>query len=563
MKLSFQLIALLTAAICGHVVSEEQATWEDELEDLMEACPDYTEYAAERHPPYSEGPLRLPFQRPAEICRTFSSPYVEKVIEDITSRMVDKDLARIFQNAFPNTLDTTVRWHVNGSEPVKKPKKKKKSLAPAAWEGPQSFIVTGDINAEWIRDSTNQLAQYQVLAKKDPNIKNLILGAINTQAEFMIQAPYCNAFQPPPPSKLPPTNNGQADTVHPAYEPSTVFECKYELDSLANFLSLGNQFYANSGSDAFLTQRWYLALETVLNVIAVQSESTFDNTGQYVRNEYTFQRTTNTGTETLNLRGIGNPLNNETGLVRSAFRPSDDASILGFFIPANAMVSVELKRTADTLQKAGGKKELIDQLRQLSKRIEQGIWEHGVVKHKLYGDVFAFEVDGYGSSILMDDANLPSLLALPLLGFVDQDDKVYQNTRKMILSKTGNPYYLTGSAFHGIGGPHIGVQNAWPMSVLVRARTAETDEEIMESINMVRDSSLLGLIHESVDVNRVRQYTRSWFAWANSVFAQTILDLAERKPHLIFGKNAKPYRAADVEFDSTAPPKPHGRNEQV
>lgn len=366
--------------------------------------------------------------------------------------MVDKDLARLFQNAFPNTLDTTVRWHVDGSAPKSKPKKKQ--LEAKAWEGPQSFIVTGDINAEWLRDSTNQLAQYQVLAKKDPRIKNLILGAINTQAEYVIQSPYCNAFQPPPPSKLPPANNGQTDTVHPTYEPSVVFECKYELDSLANFLSLGNQFFANSGSSAFLTERWYLALNTLLDVIEKQSQSTFDETGRYIQNEYTFQRMTNIGTETLSLRGIGNPLNNETGLVRSAFRPSDDTSILGFLIPANAMMSVELKRTADVLQKAGGKKEYIDVLRQLSKQIEQGVWKHGVVSHKAFGDVFAFEVDGYGSSILMDDANLPSLLALPLLGFVSKSDKVYQNTRKMILSKSGNPYYLTGSAFRGIGGPH-------------------------------------------------------------------------------------------------------------
>ncbi|EAS28248.3 uncharacterized protein CIMG_09452 [Coccidioides immitis RS] len=550
MKLSLKLVALLTAALCSRVVTGTEPPLEDEPDDLAEACPDYTEYAAERHPPYSEGPLKLPFQRPAEVCRTFSSPYVEKVIEDVTSRMVDKDLARIFQNAFPNTLDTTVKWHINGSEEAKKSKKskKKKGANPAAWEGPQSFIVTGDINAEWLRDSTNQLAQYQVLSKKDPNIKNLILGAINTQAEFVIQSPYCNAFQPPPASRLPPTNNGQEDSVHPVYEPTVVFECKYELDSLANFLSLGNQFYEHSGSSAFLTGRWYQALDTVLNVIQAQSESTFDEYGSYVRNEYTFQRTTDIGTETLNLGGIGNPLNNETGLVRSAFRPSDDATIMGFFIPANAMMAVELKRTANVLQETGGNAELVDRLRGLSKRIEQGVWEHGVVTHKKYGEVFAFEVDGYGSYVLMDDANLPSLLALPLLGFVKEDDKVYQNTRRMILSKCGNPYYLVGSAFHGIGGPHIGVKNAWPMSVLVRARTAQSDEEIMESINMVRDSSLLGLIHESVNVNRIQQYTRSWFAWANSVFAQTILDLAERKPHLLFGENARPYKVADVEL---------------
>ena len=491
--------------------------------------------------PYSEGPMRLPYQRPSEHCRTFESDVVEKTIRELNASMVDKDLARIFENAFPNTLDTTVKWHVDGSH---KPEKKGlffHSGHEDAWQGPQSFIVTGDINAEWLRDSTNQLAQYQRLAKHDKKIETLILGAINTQAEYVIESPYCNAFQPPPPSKIKPSDNGQGDAVHPIFEPSRVFECKYELDSLAHFLSLGNQFYEHTGSTAFLTPRWYKALEAVLQVLEEQSKPTFDEkTGVFKKQTYTFQRTTNTGTETLNLGGIGNPLNYGTGLVRSAFRPSDDATILGFFIPANAMISVELKRTSNILSKAGSSS-LAKELRTRSETIEKGIWEHAVVNHPKWGHVFAFEVDGYGSRILMDDANLPSLLALPLLGFVGADEKTYQNTRKMILSKDGNPYYLSGRAFAGIGGPHIGFQNAWPMSVLVQTMTSDDDAEIEKLLKAVKEASPLGLIHESVNVNRVKDYTRSWFAWANSVFAQTILDIAERKPHILFGPGAQKY----------------------
>jgi uncharacterized protein len=164
--------------------------------------------------PFSGGPLALPYQRPALHCRTFSSPLVEKVIEDVTSRMVDKDLARLFENAFPNTLDTTVRWHINGND-IKHTELKARhgSKDDGKWEGLQSFIVTGDINAEWLRDSTNQLLQYQPLAQKDPKIFNLILGAINTQVEYVIESPYCNAFQPPPPSGLRYTDNGQEDCM--------------------------------------------------------------------------------------------------------------------------------------------------------------------------------------------------------------------------------------------------------------------------------------------------------------------------------------------------------------
>lgn len=456
--------------------------------------------------------MELPFQRPSVHCRTFESELVEKVIRDFNTSMKDKDLFRIFENAFPNTLDTTVRWHVDETE--KQDSKGQHfwsyGAEPDAWQGLQSFIVTGDINAEWLRDSTNQLAQYQRLAKKDKSIEDLILGAINTQAEYVIENPYCNAFQPPPPSQLPPSDNGQGDAVHPAYEPGKVFECKYELDSLAHFLALSNQFYDHTGSTTFLTSRWYLAIESLVAVLDQQSEGTFDKkTGQYQHQTYRFQRNTNTGTETLNLAGNGNPLNYGTGLVRSAFRPSDDATILGFFIPANAMMAVELKRAAAILKKAGADS-VAKELKVRGETIEKAVWEHGVVSHPKWGSVFAYEVDGYGSSILMDDANLPSLLALPHLGFVKREERTYQNTRKMILSKEGNPYYLTGRAFSGIGGPHIGLQNAWPMSLLVQAMTSNDDEEIESCLDDVKRASPLGLVHESVNVERVRDYTRSW-----------------------------------------------------
>lgn len=430
---------------------------------------------------------------------------MEKVIEDVTTRMIDKDLARIFENAFPNTLDTTVSWHSDGSE--RKPDKIS-NYVEGQWEGVQSFIVTGDINAEWLRDSTNQLAQYQGLASKEKALEKLILGAINTQAEYVIESPYCNAFQPPTPSFQPPTGNGQADDVHPAYEPSRVFECKYELDSLGHFLALGTTFHKKTGSKAFLTKRWYLALEKIMELLNEQARSTFNaDTGKFEKNLYTFRRRTNVGTETLNLGGLGNPLRNGTGLIRSAFRPSDDATILGFLVPANAMMAVQLRRTAEILESVG-KNNIARDLRKRGESIEKGVWEYGVIKHKIYGDVFAFEVDGYGSAIIMDDANLPSLLSLPLLGFVSVDDKTYQNTRKMILDRSGNPYYSAGEAFTGIGGPHVGPQHPWPMSRLVQAMTSEDDEEIMSSIQAVRDASRLGLVHESIHTDRAIDYTR-------------------------------------------------------
>ncbi|KAG6017616.1 hypothetical protein E4U54_005721 [Claviceps lovelessii] len=540
MALSRSFCAILGAFFIREALARGEP--QSPLQKTNDACPDYASYATVPHRPLSSGPLSLPFQRPDKRCRTFQSAEIERVIQDITSRMKDPDLARLFENAFPSTTDTTIKFHTSGKDTAfMRFGGSRTALDSGAWEGPQTFVITGDIIAEWLRDSTNQLRPYQALATKDPAIHQLILGAINTQSEYVIESPYCNAFQPPPISDLPITSNGQDDSVHPIYEPTAIFECKYELDSLAHFLALGNDFYEHTESTEFVNDRWLLAVETLLHVLEQQSKSTFDpKTHEATRNEYTFQRWTNIGTETLNLQGMGNPLNSGTGLVRSAFRPSDDATILGFFIPANAMMSVELQRASNVL-KAAGKTSLAKKLQRWSEQLRSAVLEHGVVKHKKYGDVFAYEVDGYGSSILMDDANYPSLLALPVMGFCKTDDPIYQNTRKMLLDKLGNPYYLVGKDFSGIGGPHIGVRNAWPMSLLIQAQTSQDDQEIKRCIDMVLQSAKLGLVHESVNVNRSKMYTRSWFAWANGVFASTILDLAKRKPHIIFSSDAAPY----------------------
>jgi len=530
--------------LLGAVTIANGADSQERLGNYREACPDYVSYSSYPHRPLSDGSLQLPYQRPEPRCRTFHSDAIETVISEVTSRITDPDLARLFENAFPSTTDTTVKFHTEGSKDsgfFRLGGFKAAFGDDGAWQGPQSFIITGDIIAEWLRDSTNQLRPYQALAAKDPAIERLLLGAVNTQAEYVIESPYCNAFQPPPISNLPVSNNGQDDVVHPMYEPNTVFECKYELDSLAHFLALTNDFYEHTGNTEFLHQRWFYAVDTLLQVLKQQSQPTFDpETGRFLRNEYTFQRKTDLGTETLNLHGLGNPLNSGTGLVRSAFRPSDDATILGFFIPANAMMSTELERTAKMLR-ANSKNTLASKLEKWSKQLRDGVMEYGVVNHRKYGDVFAYEVDGYGSAIMMDDANYPSLLALPVMGFVDVDDEIYQNTRKMILEQEGNPYYLKGRDFKGIGGPHIGLKNAWPMSLLMQAQTSSNDDEIKECLRLVLKSSRLGLVHESIEVNHASQYTRSWFAWANGVFAVTILDIAKRKPHLIFGEGAEPY----------------------
>ncbi|EGV60682.1 hypothetical protein PSN45_001545 [Yamadazyma tenuis] len=504
------------------------------MDSKVTKCPDYTKYSELSHEPFSKGPLKYAYMRPAPKCRTFVSSAVEYVIDDLKKKLKDEDLGRLVENCLPNTLDTAILWHVPTGE------KNTAKQVPT----PQTFIVTGDIHAEWLRDSARQMSAYQPFVKYDTKLQELIKGAINTQSLYLWNSPYCNAFHPPTGSGIK-KGNSAIDKVHPRPDWRHVFECKYELDSLASFLTLSNEYYANSGDMSFVNDAWLQAYNQILSVLRRESSPTFNQrTGSVLPFYYTFQRDTNIGTETLPLAGTGNPVNYGTGLIRSAFRPSDDACILQFFIPANMHMLTELKtlRTQILNEKLHVDSKLdinamIATTDTVIKNVEIGINQHGIVDHPIFGKVYAYEVDGYGSSIFMDDANIPSLLAAPDMGYIELENKVYQNTRKMLLSKNGNPYYLKGRYFSGIGGPHIGINNAWPMSLLVAMRTTNDDEEILRDLKLVMESTAgLGLIHESVQVNSRggNAYTRSWFAWGNSEFGKTILHLAKHKPHLIF-----------------------------
>lgn len=521
------------------------------MDSTIKKCPDYTQYSETFHGPPSKGDHKYAYMRPAPKCRTFKSEAVEFVINDLKKKLKDPDLARLVENCLPNTLDTAILWHASSDH-----KTTKRMVTP------QTFIVTGDIHAEWLRDSARQLSVYQPFVKYDKKLQEMIKGAINTQVSYILNSAYCNAFHPPIGSGIK-KGTSAIDNVHPQPDWRQVFECKYEIDSLASFLTLLNEYYANSKDASFIDDLWLRAYERILLVLKRESSPTYDkDTGRVLPFYYTFQRDTNIGTETLPLAGTGNPVNYDTGLVRSAFRPSDDACILQFFIPGNMHMLSELKKVRELFLKDDLGISTHTRLSLLIKTtdefidsIEKGIEEHGIVDHPRFGKVYAYEVDGYGGSIFMDDANIPSLLAAPDMGYKSVDDEVYQNTRKMLLSKEGNPYYLKGKYFHGIGGPHIGVNNAWPMSLLVAMRTTDSDEEIMEDLQLIMDSTAnLGLIHESVHVNSKNGvlFTRSWFAWGNAEFGKTLLHLAAEKPHLLFKPEyAEPYNLHEVLKDFT------------
>ncbi|OLN85128.1 Meiotically up-regulated gene 157 protein 1 [Colletotrichum chlorophyti] len=490
---------------------------------LKPNCPQFTNYAAALHEPFSDGVHKLSYQRPPPECRTASFPEVEKTINEMKTVIKDPDLSRLFENTFPNTLDTTIAWT---------------GLAEEDPDEELSFIITGDINAEWLRDSSNQLQSYRSLLVRNSSsgsLAALYRGAINLQARYVRFAPHCNAFPPPEESQISPTPNdagGASDHIFPAYPTSSFFECKYELDSLAAFLQLSHDYHAATADKDFFTRfSWSKAVAVLLNITDALRAGTYAADGTLNPSPALFERNSTIATETLANNGNGAPTEGGTGMVRSFFRPSDDSCTYQLFIPANMMFSRYLNSCAGIMDAIDGS--LADRMRESAKVIREGIETHGKTTHPRFGEIYSYEVDGFGSHNVMDDANIPSLLSAPHYGYLSANDPVYQNTRRFVLS-TSNPYQMRGPVLNATGGPHVGPGNAWPMALIAQLMTSDDDDEIVEGLRqLVSSTDRLGLIHESINSHDASKWTRSWFAWANGLFGQMMLDLRERKPHLL------------------------------
>lgn len=506
-------------------------------------CPDYLVYAAEYHGPFSEGSYNLSFQRPPLPCRTFNLSEVEDTIERLRDTIADPDLYRVFQNSFPNTLDTAIRWH---------------GVAANNSEEELTFIITGDINAMWLRDSANQLQSYLPLLTANSSIDSLaslFRGCINLQSRYINTSPHCNAFQPPEEAGLGVSENpySQTDEVYPEYSNQSVFECKYELDSISAFLQISHQYYITTDDLEFFDSfQWVDTVRTILNTAYDLMNGTYSPDGQVLDQPYTFERETTSGTETLPNEGRGNPVRGGTGLIRSAFRPSDDSSIYQLFIPANMMFSYFLNTTSSIMSQLNhpDASTLASEMTALSTTIRTAIETVGL-SHAPSPDytstspIYAFEVDGFGSANMMDDANIPSLLSAPFFGY-DVSDSTYQATRAYVLSEM-NGYFMRGPVISAVGGPHQSFGLAWPMASIVRVITAGThpspstplrpgdqqqalSEEAKAEIrnelrHLVGSTDGLGLIHESVNSWNESDWTRQWFSWANGLFGQMVLGL--------------------------------------
>lgn len=423
--------------------------------------------------------------------RNFTSDSVENTINRVKPLIKDQKLAWMFENCFPNTLDTTVNFSIRNGRP-------------------DTFVITGDIDAMWLRDSSAQVWPYLPLTNSDDKLRQLIAGLINRQTECIIVDPYANAFY----NEDRPDGDWQSDMTQ--MNPR-IHERKWEIDSLAYPIRLAYNYWKTTGDTSVFDARWTKAMNLVIQTFKEQQRK--DGTGPYK-----FQRKTERQLDTLNNDGWGNPVK-PVGLIVSSFRPSDDATTFQFLIPSNFFAVTSLKQLAEIAQKVTKDSELASKSLALAKEVEDAIKKHAIVEHPKYGKIYAFEVDGFGNAFLMDDANIPSLLALPYLEGLNVNDRIYQNTRKFVLSED-NPFFFKGTAGEGIGGPHIGYDMVWPMSIIMRAQTSRSDEEIKYCLQMLRDTDAdTGFMHESFNKNDPTDFTRTWFAWVNTLFGELILDL--------------------------------------
>ena len=441
----------------------------------------------------------FPVVRPAVAQRHFQSRAVEAAITEFGRHLPDAELSWLFGNCFPNTLDTTV--------------------TPGTHEGrPDTYVITGDIDAMWLRDSSAQVWPYLAFAKQDAPLRQLIVGVINRQTRCILQDPYANAFYNDP------TKVGEWQTDRTAMQPG-VHERKWEIDSLCYPIRLAYQYWKTTGDEQPFGAQWRQAITLTVKTFREQQRKTGPG-------PYHFQRATANATDTQPLGGYGYPVR-PTGLIASAFRPSDDATLLPFLVPSNFFAVASLRQAALMLNDIHHDWAAYQDLMALADEVAVALREHAIVTHPQFGRVYAYEVDGYGGHALLDDANVPSLLALPYLGAIPLNDPVYQNTRRLVLS-AANPFFYQGKAGEGIGGPHVGADMIWPISIIMRGLTSTDDAEIRTCVQTLKATHAgTGYMHESFHKDDPSKYTRPWFAWANTLFGEFLWKVYQERPTLL------------------------------
>ncbi len=441
----------------------------------------------------------FPVVRVPENERKFRSVAVDQAIQTFQARVKNKELVWLFNNCFPNTLDTTVFYSVKNSKP-------------------ETYVITGDIDAMWLRDSSAQVFPYIRFANKDRPLQNLLKGVINKQVQFILLDPYANAFYDDP--------NKTSKWVKDITEMKPgVHERKWELDSLCYPIRLAFAYWRSTGDTSPFDKEWKRSVEKILATFKEQQRK--ENDGPYK-----FQRETANANSSVQMYGYGYPVK-PVGLIASIFRPSDDVTIFPFLVPSNFFAVTSLRQASEMVSSISKDNSLANELFLLANEVEMALKKHAIVQHPKYGKIYAFEINGYDSHLLMDDANVPSLLSMPYLKSMSRTDPVYMNTRRFIWS-SDNPFFYQGAAAEGIGGPHIGKNMIWPMSIIMKAFTSVDDKELKWCIDTLKNTHAgTGFMHEAFNKDDPKRFTRKWFAWTNTLFGELLWKVMLEKPYLL------------------------------
>ena len=441
----------------------------------------------------------FPVVRVPEAERKFKSAAVEKTIARVQSSIGNKEIGWMFGNCFPNTLDTTVDFEVvNGR--------------------PDTYVITGDIDAMWLRDSSAQVWPYLPLMQEDPRLQQMIAGVINRQTRCVLWEPYANAFYKDPNRVS--EWKGDLTEMKPG-----VHERKWEVDSLCYTIRLAHGYWKTAADTAPFDDAWHAAIVKIVQTFREQQR-------KHGSGPYHFMRRTQIQSDTLAGRGYGNPAR-PVGMIFSMFRPSDDATLFPFLVPSNFFAVVSLRQAAEMVEQIRKDTVLADECHALANDVEQALHQYAIVHHAQLGWVYAYEVDAYGNYYCIDDGNIPSLLSLPYLGAVKSGDKIYENTRHLVLSDA-NPYYCKGKAAEGPGGPHAGMSMIWPLGLIVQGLTSTNGHEIRQCLTTLQKTHAgTGFIHEAFNKDDPTKFTRSWFAWANTLFGEFVLKTFNQNPSLL------------------------------
>lgn len=406
------------------------------------------------------------------------------VAASYAQKISDEKIRKMFIQCFMSTFETTVQLEDNGS----------------------CFVITGDIPAMWLRDSSAQVNHYVSFAKECEEAYRVINGLIQRQMSCILADAYANAFNR--------EANGKGHQKDKTEMSPYVWERKYEIDSLCYPVRLAYRFWKEADTASHFTEEARKAFYRIIELWTAEQN--------HGNSPYYFHRSFCRKSDTLSHRGKGAPVK-YTGMTWSGFRPSDDSCIYGYLVPANMFAYVVLGYICEIAQEVYKDSALAEKAEKLRNEIKDGIDKYAVVRDSCGKPIYAYETDGMGNYNLMDDANVPSLLSLPYLGYCSADDEMYRNTRRFILSKE-NQYYYEGKRAKGIGSPHTPKNHIWPIALSMQGLTSDDKSEMLSLIRTLSDTDAdTGFMHESFHKDKPQKFTREWFSWANTLFAELVI----------------------------------------